>query len=83
MPSLLCSSVQNFALGKGDEEVITTLQSFAKTVGEVSPMFSVLLLCLCVPVYASAPFAEERDDELLNIQWMVLYLTKDVAPVLP
>lgn len=48
MPSPLCSSVQNFALGKGDEEVITTLQSFAKTVGEVSPMFSVLLLCLCV-----------------------------------
>uniref|UniRef100_A0A8D3CY58 DCC-interacting protein 13-beta n=1 Tax=Scophthalmus maximus TaxID=52904 RepID=A0A8D3CY58_SCOMX len=38
------SSMQhyNFALGKGDEEVITTLQSFAKTVGELNSLHSVL-----------------------------------------
>uniref|UniRef100_A0A665X9Q0 Adaptor protein, phosphotyrosine interaction, PH domain and leucine zipper containing 2 n=1 Tax=Echeneis naucrates TaxID=173247 RepID=A0A665X9Q0_ECHNA len=33
---------QNFALGKGDEEVITTLQSFAKTVGELNSLHSEL-----------------------------------------
>uniref|UniRef100_A0A8D3CDN0 DCC-interacting protein 13-beta n=1 Tax=Scophthalmus maximus TaxID=52904 RepID=A0A8D3CDN0_SCOMX len=33
---------KNFALGKGDEEVITTLQSFAKTVGELNSLHSVL-----------------------------------------
>uniref|UniRef100_A0A672ZQM6 Adaptor protein, phosphotyrosine interaction, PH domain and leucine zipper containing 2 n=1 Tax=Sphaeramia orbicularis TaxID=375764 RepID=A0A672ZQM6_9TELE len=32
----------NFALGKGDEEVITTLQSFAKTVGELNSLHSEL-----------------------------------------
>lgn len=36
------TSFKNFALGKGDEEVITTLQSFAKTVGEVRPVLTVL-----------------------------------------
>ncbi|KAM4618830.1 DCC-interacting protein 13-beta [Polymixia lowei] len=33
---------KNFALGKGDEEVITTLQHFAKTVGELNTLHSVL-----------------------------------------
>uniref|UniRef100_A0A7N6FKJ7 DCC-interacting protein 13-beta n=1 Tax=Anabas testudineus TaxID=64144 RepID=A0A7N6FKJ7_ANATE len=33
---------KNFALGKGDEEVITTLQSFAKTVGELNSLHSEL-----------------------------------------
>uniref|UniRef100_A0A669CE75 Adaptor protein, phosphotyrosine interacting with PH domain and leucine zipper 2 n=1 Tax=Oreochromis niloticus TaxID=8128 RepID=A0A669CE75_ORENI len=32
----------NFALGKGDEEVITTLQNFAKTVGELNALHSEL-----------------------------------------
>ncbi|XP_044048810.1 DCC-interacting protein 13-beta isoform X1 [Siniperca chuatsi] len=33
---------KNFALGKGDEEVITTLQNFAKTVGELNSIHSEL-----------------------------------------
>ncbi|KAM9854529.1 DCC-interacting protein 13-beta [Aulostomus maculatus] len=33
---------KNFALGKGDEEVITTLQSFAKSVGELNSLHSEL-----------------------------------------
>ncbi|KAL0968034.1 hypothetical protein UPYG_G00261400 [Umbra pygmaea] len=33
---------QNFALGKGDEEVINTLQQFAKTVGELNTLHSEL-----------------------------------------
>uniref|UniRef100_A0AAQ6AE35 DCC-interacting protein 13-beta n=1 Tax=Amphiprion ocellaris TaxID=80972 RepID=A0AAQ6AE35_AMPOC len=33
---------KNFALGKGDEEVITTLQNFAKTVGELNSLHSEL-----------------------------------------
>uniref|UniRef100_A0A667XHC2 Adaptor protein, phosphotyrosine interacting with PH domain and leucine zipper 2 n=1 Tax=Myripristis murdjan TaxID=586833 RepID=A0A667XHC2_9TELE len=33
---------KNFALGKGDEEVITTLQHFAKTVGELNSIHSEL-----------------------------------------
>ncbi|XP_056137793.1 DCC-interacting protein 13-beta isoform X2 [Lampris incognitus] len=33
---------KNFALGKGDEEVITTLQHFAKTVGELNSLHSEL-----------------------------------------
>uniref|UniRef100_A0A669BFF3 Adaptor protein, phosphotyrosine interacting with PH domain and leucine zipper 2 n=1 Tax=Oreochromis niloticus TaxID=8128 RepID=A0A669BFF3_ORENI len=33
---------KNFALGKGDEEVITTLQNFAKTVGELNALHSEL-----------------------------------------
>ncbi|XP_019934530.1 DCC-interacting protein 13-beta [Paralichthys olivaceus] len=33
---------KNFALGKGDEEVITTLQSFAKTVVELNSLHSTL-----------------------------------------
>uniref|UniRef100_A0AAY5L1L6 PID domain-containing protein n=1 Tax=Esox lucius TaxID=8010 RepID=A0AAY5L1L6_ESOLU len=33
---------QNFALGKGDEEVISTLQQFAKTVGELNTLHSEL-----------------------------------------
>uniref|UniRef100_A0A3Q3QRN8 DCC-interacting protein 13-beta n=1 Tax=Monopterus albus TaxID=43700 RepID=A0A3Q3QRN8_MONAL len=33
---------KNFALGKGDEEVITTLQAFAKTVGELNSLHSEL-----------------------------------------
>uniref|UniRef100_A0A8C4HIE4 DCC-interacting protein 13-beta n=1 Tax=Dicentrarchus labrax TaxID=13489 RepID=A0A8C4HIE4_DICLA len=36
----LCET--NFALGKGDEEVITTLQNFAKTVGELNSLHSEL-----------------------------------------
>uniref|UniRef100_A0A8C9Y8S9 Adaptor protein, phosphotyrosine interacting with PH domain and leucine zipper 2 n=1 Tax=Sander lucioperca TaxID=283035 RepID=A0A8C9Y8S9_SANLU len=36
------SPVKNFALGKGDEEVITTLQNFAQTVGELNSLHSVL-----------------------------------------
>ncbi|XP_047245188.1 DCC-interacting protein 13-beta isoform X3 [Girardinichthys multiradiatus] len=37
---LLDYEKKNFALGKGDEEVITTLQSFAKTVGELNSLHS-------------------------------------------
>ncbi|XP_076588456.1 DCC-interacting protein 13-beta [Chaetodon auriga] len=33
---------KNFALGKGDEEVITTLQNFAKTVGELNSLHTEL-----------------------------------------
>ncbi|KAI3370650.1 hypothetical protein L3Q82_007212 [Scortum barcoo] len=33
---------KNFALGKGDEEVINTLQNFAKTVGELNSLHSEL-----------------------------------------
>ncbi|KAJ7997874.1 hypothetical protein DPEC_G00216700 [Dallia pectoralis] len=33
---------QNFALGRGDEEVINTLQQFAKTVGELNTLHSEL-----------------------------------------
>ncbi|XP_068168505.1 DCC-interacting protein 13-beta [Antennarius striatus] len=33
---------KNFALGKGDEEVISTLQNFAKTVGELNSLHSEL-----------------------------------------
>uniref|UniRef100_A0A674NYV4 Adaptor protein, phosphotyrosine interacting with PH domain and leucine zipper 2 n=1 Tax=Takifugu rubripes TaxID=31033 RepID=A0A674NYV4_TAKRU len=33
---------QNFALGKGDEEVISTLQNFAKSVGELNSLHSEL-----------------------------------------
>ncbi|XP_024234494.1 DCC-interacting protein 13-beta [Oncorhynchus tshawytscha] len=33
---------QNFALGKGDEEVISTLQQFARTVGELNTLHSEL-----------------------------------------
>uniref|UniRef100_A0AAX7TVT2 PID domain-containing protein n=1 Tax=Astatotilapia calliptera TaxID=8154 RepID=A0AAX7TVT2_ASTCA len=33
---------KNFALGRGDEEVITTLQNFAKTVGELNALHSEL-----------------------------------------
>uniref|UniRef100_A0A671YPL0 Adaptor protein, phosphotyrosine interacting with PH domain and leucine zipper 2 n=1 Tax=Sparus aurata TaxID=8175 RepID=A0A671YPL0_SPAAU len=36
------TQTDNFALGKGDEEVITTLQSFAKTVGELNSLHSEL-----------------------------------------
>uniref|UniRef100_A0A672ZST1 Adaptor protein, phosphotyrosine interaction, PH domain and leucine zipper containing 2 n=1 Tax=Sphaeramia orbicularis TaxID=375764 RepID=A0A672ZST1_9TELE len=39
---LLAYEKKNFALGKGDEEVITTLQSFAKTVGELNSLHSEL-----------------------------------------
>uniref|UniRef100_A0A3B5Q2Z6 DCC-interacting protein 13-beta n=1 Tax=Xiphophorus maculatus TaxID=8083 RepID=A0A3B5Q2Z6_XIPMA len=39
---LLDYEKKNFALGKGDEEVITTLQSFAKTVGELNSLHSEL-----------------------------------------
>uniref|UniRef100_A0A8C8G3U4 Adaptor protein, phosphotyrosine interaction, PH domain and leucine zipper containing 2 n=1 Tax=Oncorhynchus tshawytscha TaxID=74940 RepID=A0A8C8G3U4_ONCTS len=35
-------SLQNFALGKGDEEVISTLQQFARTVGELNTLHSEL-----------------------------------------
>uniref|UniRef100_A0A673W8H5 Adaptor protein, phosphotyrosine interacting with PH domain and leucine zipper 2 n=1 Tax=Salmo trutta TaxID=8032 RepID=A0A673W8H5_SALTR len=34
--------LQNFALGKGDEEVINTLQKFAETVGELNTLHSEL-----------------------------------------
>uniref|UniRef100_A0A8C9Y9I6 Adaptor protein, phosphotyrosine interacting with PH domain and leucine zipper 2 n=1 Tax=Sander lucioperca TaxID=283035 RepID=A0A8C9Y9I6_SANLU len=36
------TQTDNFALGKGDEEVITTLQNFAQTVGELNSLHSVL-----------------------------------------
>uniref|UniRef100_A0A8C4HGX3 DCC-interacting protein 13-beta n=1 Tax=Dicentrarchus labrax TaxID=13489 RepID=A0A8C4HGX3_DICLA len=39
---LLDYEKKNFALGKGDEEVITTLQNFAKTVGELNSLHSEL-----------------------------------------
>ncbi|TDH09408.1 hypothetical protein EPR50_G00086510 [Perca flavescens] len=39
---LLDYEKKNFALGKGDEEVITTLQNFAQTVGELNSLHSVL-----------------------------------------
>lgn len=40
--------LQNFALGKGDEEVIGTLQHFAKTMEEVSALHAACtLICLC------------------------------------
>uniref|UniRef100_A0A3B3ZD47 DCC-interacting protein 13-beta n=1 Tax=Periophthalmus magnuspinnatus TaxID=409849 RepID=A0A3B3ZD47_9GOBI len=39
---LLDYEKKNFALGKGDEEVITMLQSFAKTVGELNSLHSEL-----------------------------------------
>ncbi|XP_029008842.1 DCC-interacting protein 13-beta isoform X2 [Betta splendens] len=39
---LLDYEKKNFALGKGDEEVITTLQRFAKTVGELNSLHSEL-----------------------------------------
>ncbi|XP_038136355.1 DCC-interacting protein 13-beta [Cyprinodon tularosa] len=39
---LLDYEKKNFALGKGDEEVIATLQSFAKTVGELNSLHSEL-----------------------------------------
>ncbi|XP_008310479.1 DCC-interacting protein 13-beta isoform X2 [Cynoglossus semilaevis] len=39
---LLDYEKKNFALGKGDEEVINTLQSFAKTVGELNSLHSEL-----------------------------------------
>ncbi|KAK2917618.1 DCC-interacting protein 13-beta isoform X2 [Channa argus] len=39
---LLDYEKKNFALGKGDEEVITTLQKFAKTVGELNSLHSEL-----------------------------------------
>lgn len=42
------TSFQNFALGKGDEEVIATLQNFAKTVGEVKPIVAILLFYMFV-----------------------------------
>ncbi|XP_037538954.1 DCC-interacting protein 13-beta [Nematolebias whitei] len=37
---LLDYEKKNFALGKGDEEVISTLQNFAKTVGELNSLHS-------------------------------------------
>ncbi|XP_013876725.1 DCC-interacting protein 13-beta [Austrofundulus limnaeus] len=37
---LLDYEKKNFALGKGDEEVISTLQNFAKTVGELNSIHS-------------------------------------------
>lgn len=64
--SLLSFSVQNFALGKGDEEVITTLQSFAKTVVEVRPVFAVLLFYVCIFWCVCVCTAEDRDDRLLH-----------------
>ncbi|XP_038561118.1 DCC-interacting protein 13-beta [Micropterus salmoides] len=39
---LLQYEKKNFALGKGDEEVIATLQNFAKTVGELNSLHSEL-----------------------------------------
>lgn len=33
----LLFAMQNFALGKGDEEMISTLQYFSKVVDEVNP----------------------------------------------
>ncbi|XP_069019376.1 DCC-interacting protein 13-beta isoform X1 [Embiotoca jacksoni] len=39
---LLDYEKKNFALGKGDEEVISTLQNFAKTVGELNSLHSEL-----------------------------------------
>ncbi|XP_034391268.1 DCC-interacting protein 13-beta isoform X1 [Cyclopterus lumpus] len=39
---LLDYEKKNFALGKGDEEVIVTLQNFAKTVGELNSLHSEL-----------------------------------------
>ncbi|KAM8891821.1 DCC-interacting protein 13-beta [Spinachia spinachia] len=39
---LLDYEKKNFALGKGDEEVICTLQNFAKTVGELNSLHSEL-----------------------------------------
>uniref|UniRef100_A0A674NNS9 Adaptor protein, phosphotyrosine interacting with PH domain and leucine zipper 2 n=1 Tax=Takifugu rubripes TaxID=31033 RepID=A0A674NNS9_TAKRU len=41
---------KNFALGKGDEEVISTLQNFAKSVGEVRPVSAALLVYVFIPV---------------------------------
>lgn len=44
--------LQNFALGKGDEEVISTLQYFSKVVDEVIQIVSIVVcilpyVCLC------------------------------------
>uniref|UniRef100_A0A3Q2Q665 Adaptor protein, phosphotyrosine interacting with PH domain and leucine zipper 2 n=1 Tax=Fundulus heteroclitus TaxID=8078 RepID=A0A3Q2Q665_FUNHE len=39
---LLDYEKKNFALGKGDEEVVATLQTFAKTVGELNSLHSEL-----------------------------------------
>uniref|UniRef100_A0A669E748 Adaptor protein, phosphotyrosine interacting with PH domain and leucine zipper 2 n=1 Tax=Oreochromis niloticus TaxID=8128 RepID=A0A669E748_ORENI len=81
---------KNFALGKGDEEVITTLQNFAKTVGELNALHSELANQMADSMVF--PLIQFREKDLtdktlfamLNISTCFLgctrlYLVKEVA----
>uniref|UniRef100_A0A3Q4N301 Adaptor protein, phosphotyrosine interacting with PH domain and leucine zipper 2 n=1 Tax=Neolamprologus brichardi TaxID=32507 RepID=A0A3Q4N301_NEOBR len=68
--------ITNFALGRGDEEVITTLQNFAKTVGEVRPGLAVFLLYEYF--YAGCVRAQQK-SEIMNYPGLKADLVKEVA----
>ncbi|XP_055790499.1 DCC-interacting protein 13-beta [Salvelinus fontinalis] len=56
---------QNFALGKGDEEVISTLQQFAKTVGELNTLHSELASQMADRMIS--PMIQFREKDLTEI----------------
>uniref|UniRef100_A0A4W6D4L7 Adaptor protein, phosphotyrosine interacting with PH domain and leucine zipper 2 n=1 Tax=Lates calcarifer TaxID=8187 RepID=A0A4W6D4L7_LATCA len=68
---------KNFALGKGDEEVITTLQSFAKTVGEVRP--AVLLFYVILHLHSAAMVKYSRLPKKKENEKLKADLVKEVA----
>uniref|UniRef100_A0A669DUV0 Adaptor protein, phosphotyrosine interacting with PH domain and leucine zipper 2 n=1 Tax=Oreochromis niloticus TaxID=8128 RepID=A0A669DUV0_ORENI len=73
---------KNFALGKGDEEVITTLQNFAKTVGELNALHSELANQMADSmVFPLIQFREKdlTDKTLFAMLNISTYLVKEVA----
>ncbi|XP_062317441.1 DCC-interacting protein 13-beta [Osmerus eperlanus] len=56
---------KNFALGKGDEEVISTLQHFAKTVGELNALHSELATQMADKMVF--PMIQFREKDLTEI----------------
>ncbi|KAG5274163.1 hypothetical protein AALO_G00159880 [Alosa alosa] len=59
---------QNFALGKGDEEVISTLQHFAKTVEELNSLHSELATLIADRMVY--PMIQFREKDLTEISTM-------------
>ncbi|XP_049579162.1 DCC-interacting protein 13-beta [Syngnathus scovelli] len=62
---LLAYEKKNFALGKGDEEVVSTLQNFAKTVQELNSLHSDLASQMADTVVF--PLIQFREKELTEI----------------
>uniref|UniRef100_A0A3P8VML8 Adaptor protein, phosphotyrosine interacting with PH domain and leucine zipper 2 n=1 Tax=Cynoglossus semilaevis TaxID=244447 RepID=A0A3P8VML8_CYNSE len=80
---LLDYEKKNFALGKGDEEVINTLQSFAKTVGELNSLHSELANQMADSMVF--PLIQFREKDLTGRQFsystIQLYMAHEAAMV--